>query len=274
MALASGDPLADRIILWTRVTPPPHRWRPSPCNGGSPRMSASTRVVARGTVSSQARSRFHGEGGRRRGCGPGATYHFDFIAAGEPSPVGRTRTLAAAAREPASGDGVVRGFRARTSSTPTAASPGAHDLDAVLFLGDYIYGSDRQRGAGVVPGRVPAPAHECVTLDDYAHATPATVSIRTWPRCTPSIRASPSGTTTRAPTTRGAMGRRHADGEGALGGRKAAARRAFGEWMPIRETPRGAMYRRFAFGGLADLPDARRPGIPGSPGSRPATTPR
>jgi alkaline phosphatase D len=41
--------------------------------------------------------------------------------------------------------------------------------------------------------------------------------------------------------------------EGAWGDRKAAAIRAYFEWMPIREQPDGRIWRRFAFGDLVDL---------------------
>src|SRR5688572_2175940 len=51
--VASGDPLADRVVLWTRVTPPPTRSAVGPITveWQVARDEALTQVVSRGTAS-------------------------------------------------------------------------------------------------------------------------------------------------------------------------------------------------------------------------------
>jgi hypothetical protein len=222
--VASGDPLADRVILWTGSTADgAHgaasvRWRIA----DDERL---TRVVAQGTAtarpSATSRSRW-----TRAGLRPGATYYYAFDAAGEQSPVGRTRTL------PARGASRLRlavvscadfekgYFNAYRN---IAARP---DLDAVLFLGDYIY-----EYSTTTPG-IERVAGGCPRRRTSASASTTTAALREPPprsrsrrRCTPRTRASRCGTTTRAPTTRGATGARGTKRSRAVGARKAAARR-------------------------------------------------
>ena len=95
--VASGDPLADRVILWTRVTPLAAgaaapidvRWRIA----GD---AALARVIATGVARTSADRDFTVKidaGGLQ----PGREYFYAFEADGERSPVGRTRTLPAGA---------------------------------------------------------------------------------------------------------------------------------------------------------------------------------
>ncbi len=87
--VASGDPLADRVVVWTRVT-----------SSATPVEVAWTvaldpelrRVIAAGTATTGA-DRDHTVSVDVDGLEPGATYFYGFEAEGERSPVGRTRTL-------------------------------------------------------------------------------------------------------------------------------------------------------------------------------------
>src|SRR6185503_20921640 len=96
------------------------------------------RVVARGTASATADRDFTVKVDAA-GLRPGAAYYFGFVSGGEASPIGRTRTL------PARGAARVR--LALTSCADFERGffnayrgiAGRADLDAVLFLGDYIY---------------------------------------------------------------------------------------------------------------------------------------
>ena len=94
--VASGDPLADRVILWTRVTPPDGgastpavdvRWRIA----GDP---ALAQPVAQGTVRTTGERDFTVKVDAG-GLQPGRPYYYAFETGGERSPVGRTRTLPA-----------------------------------------------------------------------------------------------------------------------------------------------------------------------------------
>jgi len=250
--VASGDPLADRVVLWTRVTPPAAttagvtvRWRIADDD-------RLTRVVARGTATARPDRDFTvnvDAGGLR----PGAIYYFAFDAGGEQSPVGRTRTL------PARGVSRLRLGVVSCSDFEKgyfnvygnlAARP---DLDAVLFLGDYIYeyGANNPGFEGV-PGRDPEPAHECVTLEDYRlryathHTDPDLLALHAVHPC---IAVWDDHESANDAWRDGAQ--RHQASQGAWAARRDAARRAFDEWLPLRDAPR--MYRRFGFGGLADV---------------------
>jgi alkaline phosphatase D len=254
--IASGDPLAERVILWTRVSPAASATAPVQVRWRVADDERLTRVVARGTALATLEADFTVKvdaGGLR----PGATYYFAFDAAGEESPIGRTRTLPArgAARLRL---GVVscsdfeKGYF--NAYRNLAARP---DLDAVLFLGDYIYEYPTNTpGIERVAGREPEPAHECVTLGDYRlryashHTDPDLLALHAVHPC---IAVWDDHESANDAWRDGAQ--RHEPGQGAWPTRRGAARRAFEEWLPMRVAPRGAspMYRRFAFGGLADV---------------------
>src|SRR5262245_40750033 len=89
--VASGDPLSDRVILWTRVTTP----KPAPSVPVAWQIALDakfTRTVARGElVTGPARDfTVKIDAG---GLEPGTTYYYRFQAANAQSPLGRTRTL-------------------------------------------------------------------------------------------------------------------------------------------------------------------------------------
>ncbi len=93
--VASGDPLTDRVILWTRVTPPPTRSATGPID-----VQWADRV---GREAAAGRRPRHGAGGDASATSPsrwtpgvsqpGRTYYYAFTAGGERSPIGRTKTL-------------------------------------------------------------------------------------------------------------------------------------------------------------------------------------
>lgn len=168
LGVASGDPLADRVILWTRLAP-----EPSSADGGMPDQPVDVtwviatdpdlrKVVRRGVVTADPAS-VHALHVDVDGLEPATDYHYRFAVGDERSAVGRTRTL------PAPGD---RTRRLRLASANCqwfeSGYYAAHrhlsgeDLDVVLFLGDYIY-----EAPGGNPPRGSLPRHSTVTLDDY-----------------------------------------------------------------------------------------------------------
>src|SRR5262245_22825183 len=91
--VASGDPLTDRVMLWTRVTPPPTRSAAGPIDvqwliASDERLQ---QVVAKGTAPAAMERDFTVkiDAGSLR---PGRTYYYAFTAGGERSPIGRTKT--------------------------------------------------------------------------------------------------------------------------------------------------------------------------------------
>jgi alkaline phosphatase D len=250
--VASGDPLPDRVMLWTRVTPRAGAAAPVSVRWRIADDERLTRVVARGAATARPERDFTVKVDAA-GLRPGATYYYAFDAAGEQSPTGRTRTLPArgAARlrlAVVSCSDFEKGYF--NAYRNIASRP---DLDAVLFLGDYVYEhATTTPGITRVAGRVPAPAHECVALDDYRlryashHLDPDLTALHAMHPC---VAVWDDHESANDSWQDGAL--RHAAQQGPWAARRGAARRAFDEWLPLRESAR--MYRRFEFGGLADV---------------------
>jgi alkaline phosphatase D len=147
LGVASGDPLPDSVVLWTRLAPEP--LAVDGHGGVDPvripvRWAVATddrmrQVVQRGVAFADpdfAHS-VHVEVDR---LAPGRTYWYQFNVRGEWSPVGRTRTSVPSWQSPrrlrfavASCQQFEQGFYTAYQHMAT------EDLDLVLFLGDYIY---------------------------------------------------------------------------------------------------------------------------------------
>ncbi|MYQ50843.1 MULTISPECIES: alkaline phosphatase D family protein [unclassified Streptomyces] len=263
--VASGDPLPDGVLLWTRVTPSPDAV-PGSGLGADTAVSWEvaedkdfTRITARGTALARAASD-HTVKADVRGLSPATAYWFRFSAAGGQvvSPAGRTRTAPAAG---AATPGIRFGVVSCANWEAGWFSPYRHlaaraDLDAVLHLGDYVYeyasGDYPTRGTVVRPH---APLHEIVTLADYRtrhgayktdtdlqalHAVHPVIAI--WDDHEFANDAWSGGAENHTPET-----------EGPWAARVAAAKQAYFEWMPVRASTEGTVYRRLRFGNLADL---------------------
>ena len=165
--VASGDPLQDRVILWTRVTPKDFgeeiegTWRIASDEG-------MQQLVHRGSFTTDVTSDFTVKVDAK-GLKPGQTYHYQFEARGALSPVGRTRTL------PAGGIQRFRMAFASCSNYPHgyfnayARIAERTDLELVLHLGDYIYEYPlgEYANAALAGVRDVVPTNEIVTLTDY-----------------------------------------------------------------------------------------------------------
>ncbi|MEV6501250.1 alkaline phosphatase D family protein [Streptomyces prunicolor] len=261
--VASGDPLPDGVLLWTRVTPTAEA---VPGSGLGPDTEVSwtvatdkafTTIVSRGSLTATAASD-HTVKADIRGLAPATDYFFRFSAGGTDSPAARTRTAPAT-------DATVTGLR---FGVVTCANWEAgyfssyrhlaarNDLDAWLHLGDYIYeyksGEYAARGTVV---RQHVPLNEIITLADYRarhgkyktdpdlqalHAKAPVVAI--WDDHEFADNAWSGGAVN------------HTEGaEGTWTARQAAAKQAYFEWMPVRPAIAGTTYRRLRFGKLADL---------------------
>jgi alkaline phosphatase D len=264
--VASGDPLPDRVIIWTRLTPVAAA---TPGSGVGPdslvrwqvsRDRSFGNVDASGEVIAQAASD-HTVKVDVAGLLPATSYFYRFEFDGTFAPLGQTRTAPAAASAIASlrfgvvscsnfEGGFFSAYRHLARRT---------DLDFVLHLGDYIYEYETGRyGPGPAIGRVHDPLTEMISLEDYRrrhacykrdpdlqalHARYA--FIATWD----------DHEVTNDAWREGAEN--HQKDEGDYLKRRARAYQAYFEWMPIRlPDPVGAptrIYRRFEFGNLADL---------------------
>ena len=137
LGIASGQPLADRLVLWTRLTGPGLA-DAVPVDWVIAHDAACTQVAARGSelaVAGDAHS-VHAE---PAGLEAGRGYFYRFSALGQHSPVGRTRT-APAPDAPATLRAVLASCQRWDSGHWAAWRHAAtQEPDLVLFVGDYIY---------------------------------------------------------------------------------------------------------------------------------------
>lgn len=146
LGVASGDPLSDGVVLWTRLAP-----KPLEGGGMSPgdvdvewevaNDERFTDVVKRGTERARADDA-HSVHADVKGLKPDRWYWYRFRAGREISPVGHTRTTPA---RDATTSRLAFAFTSCQHWQDGYWTPYAHvadeDLDAVLFLGDYMYES-------------------------------------------------------------------------------------------------------------------------------------
>ncbi len=256
--IASGDPLPDRVILWTRVTPPKAdaelevRWAVAE----DPQLR---RVRTHGSVVASP-LRDHCIKVDVTGLTPGRTYYYRFEAASHRSSVGRTRTL------PVTGLDRLRLGMVSCSNYPFgyfnsyAAMARRPDLFAVLHLGDYLYEfANGVYGDGTATGRIPDPPdREIVSLADYRarHAIYKTdPDLQEVHRQHPMIAIWDDHEFTNDAWVGGARNHQPEE-EGPWSVRRAAAIQAYYDWMPVRALPTepaGQLYRRLRFGDLLDL---------------------
>jgi alkaline phosphatase D len=251
--VASGDPLSDRVILWTRT---------------SPVSSRSTSVVRYVVATDPGLSRVVATGSTKTnvlrdftvkvdvtGLSPNTTYYYRFAAEGEESPVGRTRTLPVGAA-PKLRMAVVScsNFAYGYFNVYQRIAERA-DLDLVVHLGDYLY----EYGTGQYgTARTCEPANEIVSLADYRarHAQyKRDENSQAMHRQHPLVAIWDDHETANNAWVGGAENHQPAT-EGEWAARVAAALQAYYEWMPVRvvdPTQPRRNNRSYAFGNLVDL---------------------
>jgi len=273
--VASGDPLHDRVILWTRVTPQSMtasaeavgREDDDELDDDDARRDGKVvvrfvvaldplfkRTVSRGTFKTGP-ERDHTVKLDVTGLRPDTTYYYQFRAQGTASAIGRTKTLP---------KGQVERLRMAVVSCSNFAYGHFNvyrqlseraDLDMVVHLGDYIYEYATGEYGNVRPCE---PATEIVTLADYRmrhaqykrdadsqamHRQHPLVAI--WDDHETADNAWKEGAENHQPGT-----------EGEWPARVKAALQAYYEWMPVRVVDRANLRRNnrsFAFGNLVDL---------------------
>ncbi|WP_053702189.1 alkaline phosphatase D family protein [Streptomyces sp. WM6368] len=261
--VASGDPLPDGVLLWTRVTPTPEA---VPGSGLGPATQvgwevasdkAFSQVVASGTVTAGAAAD-HTVKVDVRGLQPQTPYWYRFTAGGTVSPAGRTLTTPA---HEATTAGVRFGVVSCANWEAGYFSAYRHlaartDLHAILHLGDYIY--EYQSGGypeAKYAVRQHEPKHEIVSLADYRtrHGKYKTdADLQALHQAHPVIAIWDDHEFANDAWNGGAEN--HTPGaEGEWAARAAAAKQAYFEWMPVRASVAGTCYRRLRFGTLADL---------------------
>lgn len=250
--VASGEPRARSVMLWTRYVP---------AAGAPARLDYQLsptpdfrRAAAGGSVAAEA--------GRdwcvkpvAEGLEPGRWYYYRFVdPQGRASPVGRTRTLP---------EGPVERFRLGLFSCANLPfgwfnayghAAARRDLDLLVHAGDYLYEYERGRypsEAEALAGRLIAPSGETLALADYRlryAAYRADPDLQRLHQLFPMLVTWDDHESANDSWSGGAENHQPAT-EGDWGARKAAAMRAFREWLPVSERP----WDSYDIGDLATL---------------------
>ena len=257
--VASGDPISDRVILWTRLLPGNGQHSKVSCNWQVAADADFNQIVSSGSATTSAQQDYTIKVDAT-GLSPNSHYFYRFIGDGFTSPVGRTRTLPV---------GDVAEFRlgvASCSNYPQGYFNAYRDmanteLDLVLHLGDYIYeyaeGVYANATATGELGRNVEPSSEILSIEDYRMRYGlyrTDVDLQAVHARHPFICVWDDHELCNDSWIDGAEN--HNEGEGDFFARARAARQAYHEWMPIRTTAAGdqaPIYRSFKLGNLADL---------------------
>ncbi len=253
--VASGDPLSDRVIIWTRITPQDF----GQTLVGTYHMATDDQfqnIVASGTYTTDSTVDFTVKIDVL-GLQPNTFYYYEFEHNGAYSLVGRTKTLPV---------GDIQNMRLACVSCANLESgyfnvydaiANRNDVDAVLMLGDYIY---EYESGGFGPNgnidRIWDPAVEIVDLNEYRlryNSYRMDYALRKLHQNFPWICIWDDHETANAAYKDGAEN--HQVNEGPWNVRKDNGKRAYFEWIPIRPKAPGnqQIYRTFELGNLAKI---------------------
>ena len=254
--VASGDPTADAVILWTRLSADaatvPVQWQLAEDKNFN-------RVIRSGDTTASGLSDYTIKIDVRD-LNAGTEYYYRFRAGTVTSATGRAKTL------PAAGVIAVKLAVFSCSNYPAgyfhvyAKAAEITELDAVIHLGDYIYeygenGYASENAAAL--NRQSLPATEILSLADYRARYAqyrSDVALQRLHATAPFIAVWDDHEITNDTWRDGAEN--HQPDEGDFTARKQAALKAYFEWMPIRPVAANdelTIYRQFEFGDLVNL---------------------
>ncbi|ENU25314.1 hypothetical protein F993_00089 [Acinetobacter proteolyticus] len=255
--VASGDPLQDRVILWTRLTP----------SESSARLQVTweialdqqfKQIIKTDKVTTTASQDFTVKVDAT-GLKPDQSYFYRFIFGDKVSPVGQTKTLPSSATKVS--------FAVCSCSNYPAGyfyvyrEMAKQNVDVVIHLGDYIYeyGADGYAAEDAAKlGRTLAADNnkEIIKLDDYRKRYALyrkDKDLQALHLRHPFIVIWDDHELANDAWREGAEN--HQPNEGSFLDRKLAALQAYFEWMPIRpvDDQHTKIYRQFDFGNLVQL---------------------
>ncbi len=249
--VASGDPLANSVIIWTRVTPE---------NVGevAVKWAISTNADLSEPVQSGAittdDSKDYTVKIDAQGLNPNTTYYYQFEALNGKSPIGRTKTAAKETQVPVKLAVISCTNYEAGYYNALAKLAERDDLNAVVHLGDYIYEYGPGTYGDTTLDRKHLPAKEIISLADYrtryaqyrldkdfqkAHQMHPFITI--WDDHEVANNVYKSGA------------QNHQPEDGDFMTRKEAAKQAYFEWLPVRDNATKDIYRTVNFGNTVDL---------------------
>jgi alkaline phosphatase D len=253
--VASGDPISDAVIIWTRITL--NETDPVSVNWRMATDTLFTNLVANGTANTDSSVDWTIKVDVT-GLNSDSWYYYDFEYNGMHSLIGRTRTAPT---------GGVDHLRFGVVSCQSYENGYYHayrdmvnrnDMDCILHLGDYIYEYETGGLGAGIQDRIEDPITEIIELSDYrtrySHYK-LDPDLRDAHQQYPFICVWDDHETANNSYSDGAEN--HTEGaEGLWVDRKANGIRANAEWLPVRlPDPNNIArrYRDFAFGDLAEL---------------------
>jgi len=250
--VASGDPLTDRVIIWTRITPDSGNSSPKDVTWRVATDSLFKNLAGTGVVTTNS-SKDYTVKVDVTGLQPGTTYFYHFSYQGVNSLTGRMRTASNSVNHLRFAvvscnnyeAGYFNGFKKIGQR---------NDLDAVIHLGDYIYEYEPKGYGDSLNGRFVEPAKEIVSEADYrtrysvyrldpdlryAHQQQTFISI--WDDHESTNDSYKDGA------------ENHQTNEGDWQTRKNISKKVYFEWMPIRDASSNTIYRKITYGSMLDL---------------------
>ncbi|AMM27027.1 MULTISPECIES: alkaline phosphatase D family protein [Acinetobacter] len=256
--VASGDPLQDKVILWTRLTPVDFS-APLKVTWEIATDDQFKQNLKTGTVQTTKTDDFTVKVDAT-GLQAGSTYYYRFRFGTKVSPVGQTKTLPVTTNK-------VSFAVCSCSNYPAGYFYGYREMvkqnvDVVIHLGDYIYeyGADgyATEDAAKLGRTLPSNNNkEIIKLDDYRKRYAVyrqDKDLQAVHQRHPFIVIWDDHELANDTWREGAEN--HQSNEGPFLERKLAALQAYFEWMPIRpvsSTDHLNIYRQFNFGSLVEL---------------------
>jgi len=257
--VASGDPMADKVIIWTRVTPDTVSSDPIIVSWQMATDTGMTNVVGSGSLITSNVADYTVKVDVTN-LNANTWYYYEFECNGKKSPRGRTRTA------PQTGADSLR-FAIVSCANLEAGFFNAYkvllnraDFDAVICLGDYIY---EYESGGYSPNatanRQWLPSNEILSLSDYRERYSTyhlDEDLRRLHQQFPFINIWDDHETANDAWMNGAENHTSAS-EGPFAVRKANAKQAYFEWLPIRQqagvTDPYQIFRKLTYGNLVDF---------------------
>lgn len=250
--VASGDPLADKVIIWTRITPDSGDLSAKTVNWIVATDTAFQSIVKTGSITTDI-SKDYTIKVDVTGLTAGTTYYYVFKYNGIYSLTGRMKTTTnnvnhlrfAVVSCNNYEAGFFNGFKKIAQR---------NDIDAIIHLGDYIYEYAPKGYGDSLNGRFVEPKNEILSEGDYrtrysvyrldadlrfAHQQQTFISI--WDDHESTNDSYKDGA------------ENHQTNEGDWETRKNIAKKVYFEWMPIRDAAANTIYRKISYGSMLDL---------------------
>lgn len=249
--VASGDPRSSSVILWTKVWNENHI--PTTVEWEIATDSSMQYILQTGSVKTDSSSAYTVKV-QVSSLQPNTTHYYRFRCNNRYSPIGRTKTAPVAEVDSLQ-------FAVVSCSNYEGGYFNAYrliaernDLDAVIHLGDYIYEYSRDTYGDKKAKRRHIPQSEIVSLADYRSRYAQyrlDSDLQELHRLHPMIAIWDDHEFANNTYKDGASN--HQPDEGDWETRKAAARKAYFEWLPVTDNPQEEIIRSISYGELAEL---------------------